>query len=150
MRRFVLDEKDVGFVSEHLRCNGYSSKICENAVIATDDEDIEIKTILDDNDIKYTENNLSLGEILSEVAEQLNESAEEGNPFASVTLISGSCVEAYYTGAGNGFKDRLSVRLRKRDGYTYYMQCTRPCRIDEVHLLADYINKILDMEKVGA
>ena len=52
MRRFELNEKDAEFMNNYLWCNGYASMAHGNVIIASDDEDIEVKTILDDNNIK--------------------------------------------------------------------------------------------------
>lgn len=144
MRRFELNEKDVEFVSNYLRLNGYSSKICENDIIATDDEDIEIKTILDDNNIKYTESNPHPDEILLDISEQLDALSEAKIPLATFTLISGKYISVSYLYGGT--KRFFCVEFHDCTGWVTYLRTTRNCEFDELHLITDYINEILDME----
>ena len=152
MRRFELNEKDAEFMNNYLWCNGYASMVHGNVIIASDDEDIEVKTILDDNNIKYTESNLHPDEVLLEVSAQLAVVAGEEIPTAWVTLMSGRYIEVEYV-ADCLNRNFFCVKLHNRDEEFYdankdviYLRCTRTCTFDELHLITDYINEIVDME----
>lgn len=155
MRRFELNEKGAEFaefMEDYLWCNGYASMVHGDVIISSDDEDIEVKTILDDNGIKYTESNLHADEILLEISAQFDVVSGEENPTAWVTLMSGRYIEVEYV---PDCFDRsfFCVKLHSKDKEFYdtnedaiYLRCTRTCTFDEVHLITDYINEILDME----
>lgn len=147
MRRFELNEKDTEFINNYLWCNGYASMAHDNVIISSDDEDIEVKTILDDNDIEYTESNLHADEILLEISAQLDAMSGEEIPTAYITLMSGRYIEVEYD------RNFYCVKLHSKDKEFYntnedvvYLRCTRTCTFDELHLITDYINEILDME----
>lgn len=143
MRRFELNEKDAEFMNNYLWGNGYASMVYGDVIIASDDEDIEVKTILDDNNIKYTESNLHPDEILLEVSAQLDASADSIFPCAVITLVSGRCIKVMYVFDGTEW---FFAVYGCDDNHIYYLRYTDSCAFDELHLITDYINEILDME----
>lgn len=154
MRRFELNEKDTEFINNYLWCNGYASMAHDNVIISSDNEDIEVKTILDDNDIEYTESNLHPDEILLEISAQLEASKLEASkraenliPTARVALVSGRLIVVSFL--NDGFHEFFCVRLYDSGGLVL-LNVTRNCEFDELHLITDYINEILDMEDVDA
>lgn len=156
MRRFELNEKDTEFINNYLWCNGYASMAYDNVIISSDNEDIEVKTMLDDNGIKYTEGNLHADEILLEISAQLDVVSGEEIPTAWATLMSGRYIEVEYV-ADCFNRNFFCVKLHSKDkGFcntnedVVYLRCTRTCTFDELNLITDYINEILDMENVGA
>lgn len=159
MRRFELNEKGAEFaefMEDYLWRNGYASMVHGDVIISSDDEDIEVKTILDDNGIKYMEGNLHADEILLEISAQLDVVSGEEIPTAWVTLMSGRYIEVEYV-ADCFNRNFFCVKFHSKDKEFYnanedvvYLRCTRTCTFDELHLITDYINEILDMENVGA
>lgn len=145
MRRFELNKKSAEFINNYLWCNGYASMAHDNVIISSDDEDIEVKTILDDNDIEYTESNLHPDEILLEISAQLDVVSGEEIPTAYITLMSGRYIEVEYV-ADCLNRSFFCVKLHNTNEAVVYLRCTRTCSFDELHLITDYINEILDME----